>query len=461
MSKRAVRFLRGGRRSGSSKPPSEPPVAAESTNRKASDSVADLRDRETVPEGMLHRAQVPPRPPSLESLESEQVEGSFDDTPEPDAATAKADPASIPAEPALQPAPSAVLEPEPEPAPAAAAGESDSRPTQPEPAIVKASAAAAQLPLEEAQPEEVQPEPPAVDAAVSELATSSPDHRHEVLTTLEPQAHGATLEPQAHGATLDPKEEAVAPKPKGPGAALAPKTPLAAILLPPAPAVSELEDTEPASPSRDRLPGDRSLSPITNDTDPDEEDEGAAQEISPETLVVRARLRRIVGAGLGLLVAGIAAGAISMAASKNRTTADAPAAARSTTNAAAERSLPAPAPPEVATDKAPDVAGSAEVNRGAPGAPTAGEPANVEKARALNAKALDLLKRRKSSEAVPVARAAIEADPDDALSYLYLGSALQDMGRWKDAMSAYDACVKRATRGMVDECRAMGGQKKK
>ena len=418
-----------------------------------------MRDRETVPEGMLHRAQVPPRPPSLESLESEQIERSFDDTPEPDAAVGEPASASTPDEPALDntppaklehaldAAPSAVLEPtrvadpsaklepaleaaaspdlEHAPEPAAAADESDSRPTHPEPAIVNAFSA--QLP-----PEEAQTEPPAVDDAVSELAASRPDHRHDTHTALDPHARAAPLDP---------------------------KKPLAGILPPPAPAVSEIDDFEPAPASRDRLPGERSLSPISNDTDLDEDDEGAVQEVSPETLAVRARMRRIVGAGLGLLAAGIAAGAIIMAASKNRTIADKPA-ARTTPTAADERSLPAPAPPEVASDKAPDVAGSAKADSDTPSTPPSGEPANVEKARALNVQALALLKRHKSSEAVPVARAAIEADPDDALSYLYLGSALQDMGRWKDAMSTYDACVKRATRGMVDECRAMGGQKK-
>lgn len=443
MSKRAVRFLRGGRRSGSSKPPSEPPAEAEATNHRAPDSGEDLRDRETIPEGMLHRAQVPPRPPSLESLESEPIERSFDDTPEPDAAVGEAASASTPDEPALDDAPPATLEhaleaaaspdvereaaASSEPEPAAAAGESDSRPTQPEPAIVNASSA--QLP-----PEEVQPEPTAVEAAVSELAASRPDHRHDVHVPLEPHAQAATPEP---------------------------KTPLAGVLPPPAPAVSELDDIEPAPASRDRLPEERSLSPITNDTDLDEEDESAVQEVSPETLAVRARMRRIVGAGLGLLAAGIAAGAIIMAASKNRPIASNAAAARVTTTAADERSLPAPAPPEVGADKAPDVAGSAKADSDTPSTPPAGEPANVEKARELNVKALALLKKHKSSEAVPVARAAIEADPDDALPYLYLGSALQDMGRWKDAMGVYDACVKRATRGMVDECRAMGGQKKK
>jgi cytochrome c-type biogenesis protein CcmH/NrfG len=50
---------------------------------------------------------------------------------------------------------------------------------------------------------------------------------------------------------------------------------------------------------------------------------------------------------------------------------------------------------------------------------------------------------------------ALEADPSDAMPYLVLGSALQDAGRWREATRAYQLCVKTATRGMVDECRAM------
>jgi cytochrome c-type biogenesis protein CcmH/NrfG len=53
------------------------------------------------------------------------------------------------------------------------------------------------------------------------------------------------------------------------------------------------------------------------------------------------------------------------------------------------------------------------------------------------------------------ARAALDADPRDAMPYLVLGSALQEMGRWKEANHTYALCAKHATRGMVDECHAM------
>jgi Flp pilus assembly protein TadD len=69
--------------------------------------------------------------------------------------------------------------------------------------------------------------------------------------------------------------------------------------------------------------------------------------------------------------------------------------------------------------------------------------------------ALALLERAKNPEAMAAARAAMDADPTDAMPYLVLGSALQDAGRWREANRTYELCVKTATKGMVDECRAM------
>ena len=73
--------------------------------------------------------------------------------------------------------------------------------------------------------------------------------------------------------------------------------------------------------------------------------------------------------------------------------------------------------------------------------------------------AFGLLNRGKLKDAIPVAQAAIAADPSEAMAYLYLGSALQDTGKWKDGIEAYSECVRKATKGPVHECRAMGGRK--
>jgi hypothetical protein len=78
---------------------------------------------------------------------------------------------------------------------------------------------------------------------------------------------------------------------------------------------------------------------------------------------------------------------------------------------------------------------------------------------ALKKEAESLLNRNKNKEAIEKAREAIAADPSDALPYLFLGTALQATGKWKDGIEAYCECVRNATKGPVNECRAVGGHK--
>ena len=93
--------------------------------------------------------------------------------------------------------------------------------------------------------------------------------------------------------------------------------------------------------------------------------------------------------------------------------------------------------------------------------PAAGDSApvtqeeRVASARALREESLTLLKKSKNSEAIAKASAALDADPSDAMPYLILGSALQEINHWREARRAYTLCTKNATKGMVDECRAM------
>jgi hypothetical protein len=79
--------------------------------------------------------------------------------------------------------------------------------------------------------------------------------------------------------------------------------------------------------------------------------------------------------------------------------------------------------------------------------------------KALTKEAESLLNRGKRKEAMDKAREAIAADPSQAMPYLLLGSALQDSGKWKEGIEAYSECVRNATKGPVNECRAMGGHK--
>jgi tetratricopeptide (TPR) repeat protein len=71
--------------------------------------------------------------------------------------------------------------------------------------------------------------------------------------------------------------------------------------------------------------------------------------------------------------------------------------------------------------------------------------------------ALRLLDQGKYQDARHVAELAVVLQPDDAYPYLYLGTALQMLGKWKEAMQVYSQCVHAARRGPVSECRAVGG----
>ncbi len=90
--------------------------------------------------------------------------------------------------------------------------------------------------------------------------------------------------------------------------------------------------------------------------------------------------------------------------------------------------------------------------------PKKAEPSGGD-AKALTKEAEAFLNRGNRKEAIVKARDAIAADPSQAMPYLYLGSALQDSGKWKDGIEAYSECVRNATKGPVNECKQMGGHK--
>jgi hypothetical protein len=86
------------------------------------------------------------------------------------------------------------------------------------------------------------------------------------------------------------------------------------------------------------------------------------------------------------------------------------------------------------------------------------EPASeARKAEALRNETLALLSAGLPHEALPLAHAFVQAAPADAMAYLCLGAALQEMGLAKEAREAYSACVDNAKRGNVSECWALGG----
>ncbi len=231
----------------------------------------------------------------------------------------------------------------------------------------------------------------------------------------------------------------------------------------------EEESIEPVVES----PGDRELD-LSH-----EDDEPGHVVMSPEAMARRIRLRRIVGgvvAFVGVLAVAVVGKTVASSgrssSSSSGGTSSAPTAAMTAAPAA-----PAPKPeakPEVTAAPAPvpapaETAQAKPAETGAPEPEATAEPAKVdapaegasdpERSAALQKETVTLLNRGKYKDAIAKAREAIAADPAQALPYLYLGSALQDTGKWKDGIEAYSECVRKATKGPVHECRQMGGRK--
>jgi hypothetical protein len=112
----------------------------------------------------------------------------------------------------------------------------------------------------------------------------------------------------------------------------------------------------------------------------------------------------------------------------------------------------APAAPESALDAAP--AAALEPAASATAAPAASSAESV----ALAAVAQKALERGKLSDAIDAGEQATTLDPGDARSWLVLGGAYQERGDMQNARRCYTACVQHATRGPVNECRALGGR---
>jgi tetratricopeptide (TPR) repeat protein len=76
---------------------------------------------------------------------------------------------------------------------------------------------------------------------------------------------------------------------------------------------------------------------------------------------------------------------------------------------------------------------------------------------ALSKETVRLLSAREFDKAMPLARRLIDLRPDSAFGYRCLGSALQDLGKMKEAREVYSECVTNAKKGEVLECSALGG----
>ena len=109
---------------------------------------------------------------------------------------------------------------------------------------------------------------------------------------------------------------------------------------------------------------------------------------------------------------------------------------------------PAPAVAEAVIPPPADVA-PADPNL----APAPADTAATESAADAKHAALTALEQRKLDDAIAAGEQATTLDPADADSWLVLGAAYQDQGKFADAQRCFKACVTQATRGEVRECK--------
>jgi len=199
--------------------------------------------------------------------------------------------------------------------------------------------------------------------------------------------------------------------------------------------------------------------------------------ITPEMRERKRKLRRVVGfvvAGAALLVV---IGGVKLARDRDKQTplgdpsrvasvAPPPRASQTAAAIAPARSAAPVASPSASVAAAPSAEPAVSASASAQAAASAAPSASVATSstsdipEGVNAKkeAESLLNRGRYKDAIRYAEAAIERDPEDALPYLLLGSALQSSGKWKEGIAAYSRCVHAAKKGPVHECRAVGGR---
>lgn len=216
-------------------------------------------------------------------------------------------------------------------------------------------------------------------------------------------------------------------------------------------------DEPPAEAASERAEMD-SFPPLVS-AEPDE----PKDEYPPEVIARRMRARKIVGALIGaaalFFAFGVGKSAFASRATMAHAAASQPKAEVARVQAVVGKSVDglARSAGDVvqqvpATPPAAPVAAVASPDSAAPQV----DPAEGAK---LRKEAESLLNRGRYKESIEVSRAAIAADPLQATSYLLLGTALQSTGKWKDGIEAYSECVRKATRGPVHECSAVGGHK--
>ncbi len=129
-----------------------------------------------------------------------------------------------------------------------------------------------------------------------------------------------------------------------------------------------------------------------------------------------------------------------------------------TTGATVETTPPATAVAAASAPAAPEAALDAAAAAAVDPATTAAPAASSAESVALAALAQKALEKGKLGDAIDAGEQATTLDPGDARSWLVLGGAYQERGDMQNARRCYTACVQHATRGPVNECRALGGR---
>ncbi len=113
-----------------------------------------------------------------------------------------------------------------------------------------------------------------------------------------------------------------------------------------------------------------------------------------------------------------------------------------------------PTPPAPSSEPPPASASAAPADS----VPPVVDAATEVDVRALKKQAYKLLNQGKIKDALVAAQAVLDADPSDADLYLYVGTALEELGRRPEAIKVYSRCVHEATKGPKNDCRSAGGK---
>jgi tetratricopeptide (TPR) repeat protein len=205
----------------------------------------------------------------------------------------------------------------------------------------------------------------------------------------------------------------------------------------------EIEAMPPQSP-------EDSIPPTTDDV------EKQSLPPPPEVIRRRSKFRKFVGVVV-VLCTLVVVGGMGKTIATERSASAAPGKARASSPVEAVKSAVVRQPRKIVGQSKPAAKPKASAPAEAPPEPAEAVAAAPE-VNDPRKEALDLLNRGKVAEAIPMARVAIQRDPNHALGYLYLGTALQESGKSKEAIAAYGDCVRHAKQGPVWECRAMGGR---